>query len=167
MFWSILAGCTLFVQALNIFSSLVNSRLADAEDGISHLRIKCGLVEDYERKIQNLRDELYLTSVSKPRPLPPLLDTRYVAVVHYAEWFGSFSVPLHQCHLPYPPTPISVLLFLSLVPSLLFCLFVMQWLCCFQSLSFLCPAYVVSFLCLYVLLFGSAVSEICSSCNLL
>ncbi|XP_076468506.1 mitochondria-eating protein-like isoform X1 [Babylonia areolata] len=44
--------------------------LADAQDEISRLRIKCGLVDDYERKIQNLRDELFLSSV-KPRPLSP------------------------------------------------------------------------------------------------
>ncbi|XP_076468509.1 mitochondria-eating protein-like isoform X4 [Babylonia areolata] len=45
-------------------------KLADAQDEISRLRIKCGLVDDYERKIQNLRDELFLSSV-KPRPLSP------------------------------------------------------------------------------------------------
>ncbi|XP_076468507.1 mitochondria-eating protein-like isoform X2 [Babylonia areolata] len=52
--------------------------LADAQDEISRLRIKCGLVDDYERKIQNLRDELFLSSV-KPRPLspPPLPQPSY------------------------------------------------------------------------------------------
>ena len=123
MFWSILAGCTLFVQALNIFSSLVNSRLADAEDEISRLRIKCGLVEDYERKIQNLRDELYLTSVSKPRPLPPLLDTRYVAVVHYV----SFTCPV----------PAFLLVCNAVAVLLSVAKLFMSSLCCFFSL-FVC-----------------------------
>ena len=136
-------GCTLLAQALNIFSSLVTSRLADAQDEISRLRIKCGLVEDYERKIQNLRDELYLSSVSKPRPLPPLPDTRYVAVAHYAEWFGSFHSccisatfhpPLHSTPTPFWPPVMSPTL-------LLFCVFCYaEWPCWFQFLSFSYPS---------------------------
>ncbi|XP_025086839.1 mitochondria-eating protein-like isoform X4 [Pomacea canaliculata] len=47
-------------------------KLREAQEEISRLRIRCGLVDDYERKIQNLRDELYLSSSVKPRPV---LDT--------------------------------------------------------------------------------------------
>lgn len=54
---------------------LLTYRLREAQEEISRLRIRCGLVDDYERKIQNLRDELYLSSSIKPRPV---LDTRYV-----------------------------------------------------------------------------------------
>ncbi|KAL8622224.1 hypothetical protein ACOMHN_043747 [Nucella lapillus] len=43
--------------------------LADAQDEVSRLRLRCGMVDDYELKIQTLRDELYLSSVGKPRPL--------------------------------------------------------------------------------------------------
>lgn len=54
---------------------LLTYRLREAQEEISRLRIRCGLVDDYERKIQNLRDELYISSSIKPRPV---LDTRYV-----------------------------------------------------------------------------------------
>ncbi|XP_070197316.1 mitochondria-eating protein-like isoform X2 [Littorina saxatilis] len=43
--------------------------LADAHDEISRMRIRCGLVDDYERKIQTLKDELYFSTVGKPRPV--------------------------------------------------------------------------------------------------
>lgn len=62
----------------NIYCILVIAvpyRLTEAQDETSRLRIKVGLVDDYERKIQNLREELYQTSGSKPRPL---FDTGYV-----------------------------------------------------------------------------------------
>lgn len=152
-------GCTLLAQALNIFSSLVTSRLADAQDEISRLRIKCGLVEDYERKIQNLRDELYLSSVSKPRPLPPLPDTRYVAVVHYAEWFGSFcscciSATFHPHFTLHPLLfgPLS-----RLPPPCFFACFVMQsGLVGFSFWAFhIHPHYIFLFFSLFVVSFGS------------
>ncbi|KAK7097083.1 mitochondria-eating protein-like isoform X4 [Littorina saxatilis] len=44
-------------------------KLADAHDEISRMRIRCGLVDDYERKIQTLKDELYFSTVGKPRPV--------------------------------------------------------------------------------------------------
>ncbi|XP_076446859.1 mitochondria-eating protein-like [Babylonia areolata] len=45
-------------------------KLADAQEEIVRLRIQCGLAEDYERKVQTLRDGLYLSSGSKPLRLP-------------------------------------------------------------------------------------------------
>ncbi|XP_022324123.2 mitochondria-eating protein-like isoform X5 [Crassostrea virginica] len=40
-------------------------KLADAQDEIVKLRSKAGLVDDYERKVRNLRDELSLASTKK------------------------------------------------------------------------------------------------------
>ncbi|XP_025086837.1 mitochondria-eating protein-like isoform X2 [Pomacea canaliculata] len=51
--------------------------LREAQEEISRLRIRCGLVDDYERKIQNLRDELYLSSSVKPRPVLDTSTYRY------------------------------------------------------------------------------------------
>lgn len=40
---------------------MVVFRLADAQDEIAKLRVRAGLVDDYERKMRNLRDELSLS----------------------------------------------------------------------------------------------------------
>lgn len=47
------------------YMSLFFSRLADAQDEIHKLRSKAGLVDDYERQVRNLRDELSLASTKK------------------------------------------------------------------------------------------------------
>lgn len=59
-------------------------KLADAQDEVSRLRIRCGLVDDYERKIQNLRDELYVSSSIKP-PRTAFIDTSddYLSTFRY------------------------------------------------------------------------------------
>lgn len=47
------------------YMSLFFSRLADAQDEIHKLRSKAGLIDDYERQVRNLRDELSLASTKK------------------------------------------------------------------------------------------------------
>ncbi|XP_041359836.1 mitochondria-eating protein-like isoform X2 [Gigantopelta aegis] len=42
----------------------LRKKLADAQDEICKLRAKAGLVDDYERKIRNLRDEMSLSCIS-------------------------------------------------------------------------------------------------------
>lgn len=84
------AHCLAQAMNVSLVFSPADARLADAHDEISRMRIRCGLVDDYERKIQTLKDELYFSTVGKPRPvsLPdPMPDYRYVA------------------HLPPFPTP--------------------------------------------------------------
>ncbi|KAK7500618.1 hypothetical protein BaRGS_00008193 [Batillaria attramentaria] len=53
----------------------IGDGLADAQDEISRLRIRCGLVDDYERKIQNLRDELYVSSSTMKPPRTTFIDS--------------------------------------------------------------------------------------------
>ena len=74
-----------FAQSPNITTDRLclhgDCRLADAQDEIARLRIKCGLVDDYERRVQSLKDQLYLSSLSKPAPRPlPLSEPRYVGI---------------------------------------------------------------------------------------
>ena len=40
-------------------------RLADAQDEIVKLRAKASLVDDLERQVRNLKDELYLSTSKK------------------------------------------------------------------------------------------------------
>jgi hypothetical protein len=51
--------------SLPSYISLFFSRLADAQDEIVKLRAKANLVDDYDRQVRNLRDELSLASTKK------------------------------------------------------------------------------------------------------
>ncbi|XP_067663181.1 mitochondria-eating protein-like isoform X4 [Haliotis asinina] len=45
----------------DVETSELRRKLADAQDEIAKLRVRAGLVDDYERKMRNLRDELSLS----------------------------------------------------------------------------------------------------------
>ena len=60
-----------------VFMFVMGFRLADAREEISRLQARCGVVEDYERKVQKLRDELYLNAVDKGHYLPSP-EPRYI-----------------------------------------------------------------------------------------
>ena len=60
-----MAITNLYFTHVLTFVSVVMIRLADAQDEIVKLRAKASLVDDLERQVRNLKDELYLSSSKK------------------------------------------------------------------------------------------------------
>ncbi|KAL8574623.1 hypothetical protein ACOMHN_055688 [Nucella lapillus] len=50
--------------------------LAEAQNEITHLRRKSGLAENHDRRVQTIRDELHLGSISRPRLPAPTLPNK-------------------------------------------------------------------------------------------